>query len=201
MKITRDLLVAATKVETSLNKLLEKFDPSQPRDDDGRFTTGGGSGSSGGGSSSGSDYESYNDKIEGTQKEADREVKRCDKAVNKCREALETFKAKVAADVAGKKAAVKYFEKRLDDNRAKQSSLMNELSESKKRMAALKAQLKEVQARQSSRRRKSANDQSSQELLQSIDGELKVVADAAKTLKAITADLTELLNEIIKKNA
>jgi len=201
MKITRDLLVAATKVETSLNKLLEKFDPSQPRDDDGRFTTGGGSGSSGGGSSSGSDYESYNDKIEGTQKEADREVKRCDKAVNKCREALETFKAKVAADVAGKKAAVKYFEKRLDDNRAKQSSLMNELSESKKRMAALKAQLKEVQARQSSRRRKSSDDQSTQELLESIDGELKVVADAAKTLKAITADLTELLNEIIKKNA
>ncbi len=51
MKITRDLLVAATKVETSLNKLLEKFDPSQPRDDDGRFATGGGSsgGSSGGG--------------------------------------------------------------------------------------------------------------------------------------------------------
>lgn len=78
-----------------------KYSPDQPRAEDGTFGEGSGGASSGG-------KESYNDRIEGTQKEADREVKRASKKVD-------AVKAKISALENARDASLAEIDKKKNE--------------------------------------------------------------------------------------
>lgn len=130
------------EVPVILDELERKYSEDQPRDDFGRWAPDtGGSFGRGEGASVGS-YESYDDKIEGTQKEADREVKRADKTVEraqavleKAKEALVTYSKVAVSKIKGLEKSLGEVRSRIEENKAK-------LEASKARIAALKAQLK-----------------------------------------------------------
>ena len=111
-----------------------KFNPHHGPD--GRFSSGGvggmapDTGGGGGGLS-------YDDKIEGTQKEADREVKRAAKGVEKAKVALEAIKSKVSS-----LEDIKALTQRLSDIDKRRNELQAKLEASKARIADLKALLK-----------------------------------------------------------
>ena len=174
MKMTPELERSVTRVETSLGKLL-KYTPGQPRDSEGQFA-GGGGGSGGGGSGSssgggGSSYESYNDRIEGTQKEADREVKRTGKAVSKAQNAYDEAKMKLEAFTEAteqaKRNVVQKLESKITEIRQREAKLRVEQKEGEARMAVLKTKLagfakrdKERRARNQQRRREARGERS-----------------------------------------
>lgn len=116
-------------------------------------------------------YESYDDRIEGTQAEADREVKRTGKAVTKAKKALDTAVAARAAFVAKQEAVIESLKSDLEAIQKKKADLQAQLEASKARMAALKAQLK----------KKSAESD--------LDDELEV-------MKKITKDFRDLYDEV-----
>lgn len=131
-------------------------------------------GSGGGGSEArtgAGSYESYDDRIEGTQAEADREVKRTEKAVTKAKKALDTAVAARAAFVAKQEAVIEGLKSDLEAIQKKKADLQAQLEASKARMAALKAQLK----------KKSAESD--------LDDELEV-------MKKITKDFRDLYDEV-----
>lgn len=133
--------VKALKEPIDIGSIIEKFNPNH--DESGRFAEGGGAG---GGSSdtgqsdsgSGGDYESYNTRIEGTQKEADHEVSRYTKTAAKAKKLLEVAEAKqtISRGVASK------LKSQIDDVDAKRAALESRLAASRERIAALKSQLK-----------------------------------------------------------
>lgn len=137
----------------------------------------GGSGASRlGGSPGGKD--SYKDRIEGTQKEADLEVKKCNQAVKTLEAKLKAAEARATSPMTAIKSLVQAH----DAVKAKKEVLTEALKESQARIAALKAQLK-----------KKAPSQTS--LVKAIDGELARMVIGIGGLKRVTA-LTE---KLIKK--
>ena len=185
MKMTPELERSVTRVETSLGKLL-KYTPGQPRDSEGQFASGGGVGGSapdtGGsyGGGGGGSYESYNDRIEGTQAEADREVKRTGKAVSKAQNAYDEAKSKLdaftGATEQAKRNMVQKFESKIKEIDKRVVKLKGEQKAGKARMAALKTKLAEfakrdkerrarIQAGREARGRRSAGDDTPQDVI------------------------------------
>ena len=99
---------------------------------------GGGEGGEGGGGSGrgGARGERLRDRIEGTQKEANREVAKTAKQVRDIKAKIERVKQ------SDPKRVSKSLEKRLAENQRKQANIADKLRESKARIAALKARLK-----------------------------------------------------------
>jgi chromosome segregation ATPase len=162
----------STLVEVSKALKGLKFNPNHDSSS-GRFSTGSGSGArlspdTGGGTGGGlggspGGKESYSDKIEGTQKEADREVKRADKKVSEVRKALNEAKERLdihneTVEIA-KKKAVAVLQSRIDVVSEKISMLRKEkaagdirMAELKKKLAVFKERDKERAARRAARR-------------------------------------------------
>jgi predicted RNase H-like nuclease (RuvC/YqgF family) len=143
---------------------------------------------SGGGGSSGG-KESYSDRIEGTQKEADREVVRADKAVTKARQELEDFKAKVNVEVAAK--VLQHFEDKLAEIHHRQAELMREQEAGKARMKILKEKLASFKKPPSKR-------EVGEDLEMQADKEIAAMNGVVKGLSALTADAESLADEIRK---
>ena len=129
-----------------------------------------------GGSPGGKD--SYKDRIEGTQKEADLEVKKCDKAVKILEAKLKAATARATSPMT----AIRKLVEAHDSVKARKEIFAQALKESQAKIAALKAQLK-----------KKAPSQTS--LIKAIDGELDRMEIGIRGLKQVTA-LTE---KLIKK--
>jgi phage portal protein BeeE len=195
--------------------LVTKFNPSQPRDRDGQFASGGGSSSPSSSGSSGpsgpsgpsnaastAQWERRRDREEGTQKEADREVVKADKAVAKAKSALESARQKlevfneVRDEVRQRMAA--NVEKLLAPVQSKISSLSQELSASQKRMADLKAQLKEIKERQAARRKKSADDLGEQfdAALDQLRSSIAILTSIADRAEDITTEIQSIISTI-----
>jgi len=117
--------------------------------------------------------ESYNDRIEGTQKEADREVKRADKAVKKASAALKVAEAKQTAN----QAVVKTLSTQLAGIKTKKAILVEKLAASQARMAALKKQLKKS-------------------VEKDLDKELKVMAILIESFQEITKDTEAIAKKL-----
>jgi hypothetical protein len=207
LKKAIDLLKAPPETIADLVMPCVKFNPNH--DDQGRFATGGGSGGmapdtggSFGGSSSGK--ESYNDRIEGTQKEADREVIRANKSVAQAKSKLQDAESRLRAfddvhDVA--KANMKArCQEAIDKLSAKTSALTNQLNDTQSRLTDLKAQLKAVQDRQRARRAKKDFDDDIQKELDTVltkmDKDIKVIKSVADDLDKIPMEVDEITKEL-----
>ncbi len=165
-----------------------KFNP-RHESSSGRFASGGGGGGAGGGGSGSSGRsgtspggkESYNDRIEGTQKEADREVTRALKAEGKARKAVKAAETRLAVHDKGKaaaKAKVKVISSKLTEVRSKVAKFKKLKEESEARIAALRAQLKKGKVEQQ------------------LDKEIKTLKGIANKFKKVADDF-----EIIAKEA
>jgi len=120
-----------------------KYSGSQPRDSEGRFASGGGGGGSPSGSSGGGrntkplSLNEYNDKIEGTQAEADREVRRCDVKVREAKVKLEKAEQRQSLG----QGKIKSLKSALTEVRSDLKSLKAESKRSQNKIAELKAKL------------------------------------------------------------
>jgi chromosome segregation ATPase len=169
-KIRNYLQNTLVEISKSLKGL--KFNPNHDSSS-GRFSTGSGSGAhmapdtgggSGGGTLGGSpgEKESYNDRIEGTQKEANREVKRADKKVIEARKALGEAKEALRKHnemVEEKYKSIASMEAQLVVVRATMKKLREEqaagdirMAELKKKLAVFKERDKERAARRAARK-------------------------------------------------
>lgn len=156
----------------------EKFNPN--RDELGRFAEGdGGGGTSPGGA------ESYNTRIEGTQKEADREVTRAKQAVSKADAALQSAKDRIAATAKAKMAEI--LAKKLGEVKTTVSAEEQKLAASRDRIAALKAQLAAMK-----------KSPSEQDLAGKIDAELQAMKSAVERIKKAADELDEITAELEK---
>jgi len=132
--------------------------------------------------SGGGGGESYNDRIEGTQKEADREVKRAARGVEKAREKLEEAKQNKPS------AKVKRLEKALSGVQKKIADLDVKIIERKANIAKLKVKLAAFKKSEES------------DLLKELDGELKKLSNVVKEYKKVNLELKEIISEIESEN-
>jgi F0F1-type ATP synthase membrane subunit b/b' len=181
-KMKKQTLITVLK-ETAETLRGIKFNPYH--DSEGRFSTGGsggpklapdtGGGTGGGGKLGGSpgDKESYNDRIEGTQKEADREVKRAEKVVATVKAALSKLEAKTS------KKQVATLKAKHEECVSKISELKKQKEATMKRIEALKAQLK-----------KSVQKELNKEIL--------TLKDIINKFRVVTKELYTLMDEVSK---
>lgn len=151
---------------------------------------GGGSGgdkAAGAGSSSGGRKERYRDRIEGTQKEADREVKKANDKVAKVQKKLDEVKSQMASGrLAAAKEKVAAAESKLKETTARKESLTQKVEASKARIAELKAKLDSMKKRSDDKDPEAALLAAIEEM----DGLRKSLAEVNDDLDSIVADLS-----------
>lgn len=158
----------AERILKSVECCGEKFDPSQPRDEEGRWGSGGGGGGSG-------SYERYRDRIEGTQAEADREVSKCGKAVVKA------------------KAAVKEAEQRQGASQAKVSECQSKLAEVESRIERLKVEQGASKARIAALQAKLKKRKAKDELEEQLERELQTLEQITDGFRKAIEDLEQVI--------
>ena len=189
--MSKDVLQSALRLVAKELRTI-KFNPYH--DSSGRFSSGSGGGSggpklapdTGGGTGGGGGKESYNDRIEGTQKEADREVVRAQKAVVKAKVAVKTAEKRLATHdntVAKAKKQVKELSVQLKAASEKVAYYKQQKEASTTRIAELKARL----AKLGPRKRKD------------IDFSLKSVRDDLEKELGVLGSLTTLIKELVVK--
>jgi HK97 family phage prohead protease len=127
--------------------------------------------------------ERYLDRIEGTQKEADREVKKASDKVAKLQKKVAEVKSQLVAGskLADAKQKVAAAESQLKSASAKKSELTQKLDSSKARIAELKARLDAM------KKRSTADE---------LDEELVKALDEADSLRRQLVDLNDVLDGI-----
>jgi HK97 family phage prohead protease len=127
--------------------------------------------------------ERYLDRIEGTQKEADREVKKANDKVAKLQKKVAEVKSQLAAgsQLEAAKQKVAAAESKLKSASAKKSELTQKLDSSKARIAELKARLDAM------KKRSTADE---------LDEELVKALDEADSLRRQIVDLNDVLDGI-----
>ena len=148
---------------------------------------GGGDKAAGAGSSSGGRKERYRDRIEGTQKEADREVKKANDKVAKVQKKLDEVKSQMASGrLAAAKEKVAAAESKLKEATARKESLAQKVEASKARIAELKAKLDSMKKRSDDKDPEAALLAAIEEM----DGLRKSLAEVNDDLDSIVADLS-----------
>ena len=148
---------------------------------------GGGDKAAGSGSSSGGRKERYRDRIEGTQKEADREVKKANDKVAKVQKKLDEVKSQMASGrLAAAKEKVAAAESKLKETTARKESLTQKVEASKARIAELKAKLDSMKKRSDDKDPEAALLAAIEEM----DGLRKSLAEVNDDLDSIVADLS-----------
>lgn len=152
-----------------------------------------------GGSPGGKD--SYNDRIEGTQKEADREVKRADKAVQVLKGKLASAEKRRTAS----RGAIKQLKAAYSELEVKKNGYKKEMTAAQSRIAELKKQLAESRARVAadkpganpfaSRGGLLLSQKNNASVMKSIDKELDAMQTGIKGLRAVT----QLAEKLAKK--
>jgi len=147
---------------------------------------GGGDKADGSGSSSGGRKERYRDRIEGTQKEADREVKKANDKVAKIQKKLDEVKSQMGTGrVEAAKEKVAAAQAKLKEATARKESLTQKVEASKARIAELKAKLDAMKKRSDDKDPEAALLAAIEEM----DGLRKQLAEVNDDLDSIASDL------------
>jgi HK97 family phage prohead protease len=147
---------------------------------------GGGDKADGSGSSSGGRKERYRDRIEGTQKEADREVKKANDKVAKIQKKLDEVKSQMGTGrVEAAKEKVAAAQAKLKEATARKESLRQKVEASKARIAELKAKLDAMKKRSDDKDPEAALLAAIEEM----DGLRKQLAEVNDDLDSIASDL------------
>jgi hypothetical protein len=163
------------------------IDPTCGNEGGGGGGGGGGDKAAGAGSSSGGRKERYRDRIEGTQKEADREVKKANDKVAKIQKKLDEVKSQMGTGrVEAAKEKVAAAQSKLKEATARKESLTQKVEASKARIAELKAKLDAMKKRSDDKDPEAALLAAIEEM----DGLRKQLAEVNDDLDSIVADLS-----------
>ena len=198
MKLSKQSLKSLDRIEQLLEKHLQGQHNQMSHGGGGGASPDTGGNTSGGGGLGGSPggKESYSDRIEGTQKEADREVARADKAVAKAKAALKEAQSKLDS-VSKPPDFFKAANARLAELAVIKTDLSAKLQASKDRIAALKAQLKPLSAGRTARARRSGKS-AEQDVAKEIDRELDILAKLTKDMSAVADGCEKIAAELEK---
>jgi HK97 family phage prohead protease len=162
------------------------IDPTCGNEGGGGGGGGGGDKAAGAGSSSGGRKERYRDRIEGTQKEADREVKKANDKVAKIQKKLDEVKSQMGTGrVEAAKEKVAAAQSKLKEATARKESLTQKVEASKARIAELKAKLDAMKKRSDDKDPEAALLAAIEEM----DGLRKQLAAVNDDLDSIASDL------------
>jgi chromosome segregation ATPase len=163
-----------------LDRLLVKFN--ENHDESGRFVEGDSS-SGGGSATSPGEKESYSDRIEGTQKEVDREVIRYAKKADQARTALKEAVAKQILSVG----VVSKLNQALRSVEDRKQQIDVKLNASNQRVAELRAKLDALKKRKSEEA----------ELMDVLEKQFELIKSYLGELMSLTKDLEVIIQEIM----